>query len=135
MTLAELMAEVQRRRKMLPVLQKKAAQLEKELAVVRAEIEALGGTMPAATSVGRRQKVKAAGSARRSRPKNKVSLADAIVSVLSKSEAKPVKQIMREVVASGYKTTSRNFETIIYQTLARDNRIEKAGRGQYKLKE
>ena len=70
----------------------------------------------------------------RRRAKNTVKLADAIVGVLSKDSTLSVPQIAAAVKAAGYTSKSKTFETIIYQTVARDKRIKRAGRGQYQLK-
>lgn len=125
----ELVAEVRRRQKLLPRLQQKAARLEAELAEVRNEIRTLGGVVPVAKATGRKA------LAQRKRAQNKMSLAQAILGVLSKDEPKSVQQIIKDVQKAGYKTTSRNFSTIIHQTLAREKkRIAKVGRGLYQLK-
>ena len=43
-------------------------------------------------------------------------------------------QIADAASKAGYKSVSKTFHTIIYQTLARDKRFKRAGRGQYVLK-
>lgn len=146
LTINELIAELHRRQQQLPRLQKLAADLEKKLAGIRAEIAALGGDVSAPATAakpgikpGRKPgaKAPAAPAAKKpaSRPRNKMSLAEVLVSVLDKSHPKTVKTIMADVKAAGYKTTSENFDTIIYQTLSREKkRVEKVGRGLYKLK-
>jgi hypothetical protein len=141
LSVAELIAELRRRQQKLPRLQKLAAQLEKKLASVRAEIAALGGSIaPGASGGAARRQVRApaaktAGPKPARRPRNKMSLAEALLSVLDKNEPKSVKTIIAEIKAGGYKTTSPNFDTIVYQTIARERkRIEKVGRGLYKLK-
>lgn len=136
----DLLAELRRRQKNLPRLRKLAARLEKKLASVREEIAALGGQVFSAVSTGKlvqksgpKSAAKQAGG--RKRPRNKMNLADALVSVLEKDKPKSVKTLIADVKAAGYKTTSANFDTIVYQTLSRQkNRIVKVGRGLYKLK-
>lgn len=132
LSIDELLAQARERMSQLAKLSAKVDQLEKQLMDVRAEIKALGGDRK--PSKGARKSAAAGSSGNGSRPKNKISLAEAIVAVLSKTEPKAVKDIIADVKANGYKTTSQNFETIVYQTLAKDERIEKAGRGLYKLK-
>lgn len=140
LSIAELIAELRRRQQKLPRLQRLAARLEKQLAAVRAEIVALGGAVSIARSAaaaGRKSSAKSAGASGglRRRPRNKVSLSETLLSVLDKEKPKSVQTIIADVKAAGYKTTSPNFDTIIYQTIAREKkRIEKVGRGLYKLK-
>jgi septal ring factor EnvC (AmiA/AmiB activator) len=138
---AELVAELRRRQKKLPKLQNLAAQLEQKLAAVRAEIAALSGALApvsANDSAHNQHRTPAATLENAKpvrRPRNKMSLAEALISVLDKNEPKSVKTIIAEIKASGYKTTSANFDTIVHQTIARERkRIEKVGRGLYKLK-
>lgn len=135
---AQLVAEIARRQqKQLPRLRKQAAKLVKQLAAINAQIAELGGTVsakpqakPATKSKG---KTKAAAGGKR--PRNKISLAEAILAVLSKDKPMNAKQIIAAVKNNGYKTTSGNFETIVYQTLAREKkRVAKASRGHYVLK-
>ncbi|HMP74964.1 MAG TPA: hypothetical protein PKE12_01590 [Kiritimatiellia bacterium] len=135
LSMNELLAELARRRKQLPALQKKAARLGKQLAAVNAQIEALGGGAAAPAKPGRKPGRPAAARKPVKRARNKASLSTALLGVLSKSEPMSVKAIIEAVRKSGYKTKSKNFSTIVYQTLAREKKsVEKAGRGLYKLK-
>lgn len=144
LSIAELLAELRRRQEKLPRLQKLAANLEKKLASVRAEIAALGGQVVSTVTAGKPgrkpgPKPGAKPAAKKAtggkRPRNKMNLADALVSVLTKDRPKTVKTLIADVKAAGYKTTSANFDTIVYQTLSREkDRIVKVGRGLYKLK-
>lgn len=131
LSVAELLAELSRRQRKLPGLKRMAARLEKRLARVRAEIAALGGSgKPAAAS----HAAKASGKKPRRRPRNKITLADAIVKALVKDKPKSVPQIAADVQKAGYRSSSKTFTTIIYQTVAKDGRVKKVGRGQYVLK-
>jgi hypothetical protein len=131
LSVAELLAELSRRQRKLPGLKKMAARLQKRLARVQAEIAAFGGTVkPAAPS----RAAKAGGKKPRRRPRNKITLADAIVKTLVKDKPKSVPQIAADVQKAGYRSSSKTFNTIIYQTVAKDGRVKKVGRGQYVLK-
>lgn len=126
LSISDLIAELRRRRKLVPLMKQKAKRLEAQLAQIREEIKVLEG----ADAALKRKPVAAV-----NRGRNKVSLSRAILSVLSKDKPKSVKNIIEDVLKSGYKTTSRNFSTIVYQTLNREKKhIEKAGRGLYRLK-
>lgn len=140
LSIDELLAELTRRQSKLPRLQKKAAKLQKQLAAVTAEIEALGGAVVARAKPGRKpgpqpKAGKPAAKKAAKRPRNKMNLSVALLNVLSKSEPMSVKAIIEAIKKAGYKTSSKNFATIVYQTLAREKkRVEKVGRGIYKLK-
>ena len=68
------------------------------------------------------------------RPRNEMSLPDAMASVMSKDKAMSVSQIEAAVTKAGYRSTSSTFKTIIFQALAKDSRFKKASRGLYLLK-
>ncbi|MCO5061366.1 MAG: hypothetical protein M9963_05100 [Kiritimatiellae bacterium] len=127
LTLAELLNALNRHRKKLPALHKKADALRKKLAAVEAEIAALGGI----PSSGAKRRAPAGSR----RPRNKTNLGDAIVAVLSKDKPLSIAEIIAAVKMNGYSTTSDNFNTIVYQAIAREKRrIVKASRGLYVLK-
>jgi hypothetical protein len=69
------------------------------------------------------------------RPKNSMSLVEAIRGVLGRSgAAMKVGDIMDAVKKSGYKSSSANFRGIINQTLIKDKQFKSAARGTYGLK-
>lgn len=131
LSVADLLAELNRRRRKLPRLKRLAARLEKKLAAAYAEIQSLGGAANKAAAP--KAAAKPARKPRR-RPRNKITLADAIVKVLAKDKPKSVPQIAADVQKAGYRSSSKTFTTIIYQTVAKDGRVKKVGRGQYVLK-
>ena len=137
LSLEDLLTQLKKHQARLPKLQRQERKLLKQLASVQAEIAALGGSASALAKVARGKPGRPAAAApRRSskRPKNSMKLADAIASVLSKDKSLSVAQIAAAVKTKGYVSTSKTFDTIIYQTLARDKRVKRAGRGQYQLK-
>lgn len=69
----------------------------------------------------------------RLRPRNDSNLADALVSLLT-GKVLNVTRIAKAVQEAGYKTSSPNFRTIVNQTLIKDKRIKRVGRGQYTAK-
>ncbi len=146
--LIELVAELKKRQSRLPVLQQKAAGLRMKLDKVNAEIASLGGDVPAAKGKpGRKPGSKNAAKPGRKpgrpvgsknvkpgkRAKNSMKLSDAIVAVLPKEGSMSVKEIAQAVRAAGYSSTSKTFDTIIYQTVGKDKRVKRASRGQYTL--
>ena len=137
-SLEDLLAQLKKHQARLPKLQRLEKKLLKQLAVVQSEIAALGGAVVSSSKAvrGRKPGRPAKSASRRGgkRAKNSVTLADAIVAVLSKDKSLSVGQIAAAVKANGYVSTSKTFETIIYQTIGRDKRVKRASRGQYQLK-
>lgn len=131
LSVEELLAALKKHQQRLPKLRRQEAKLLKQLSKVQTEIRLLGEPVVSAKSSSGMASRKVAGA---KRPKNSMNLADAIVAVLSKDATLNVGQIEKAVRANGYKSTSKTFGTIIYQTLARDRRIKRASRGLYQLK-
>ncbi len=129
LSLAELLAELNRHRKKLPALRKQADALRAKLAAVEAEISTLEGAhSPAAAK-------RAGGAPKAKRPRNKTNLGEAIVAVLSKDKPMSIAEIVAAVQKNGYRTTSRNFSTIVHQAIMTEKkRIARAERGLYILK-
>lgn len=67
----------------------------------------------------------------RRRPRNEMSLADALASVL-KNKTMSVTEAAEAVQNAGYRTTSSSFRTIVNQTLLKDPRFQKVDRGRYR---
>jgi len=126
LTLDEMLAEIKRRRKTIAKLNRKRDALLKKLAAVDAEIKANGGA-----AVGGATKAPRAGA---KRPRNEMSLVDAMASVMSKEQPMSASDIEKAVLKKGYQSGSSNFKTIIFQALGKDKRFKKAARGQYVLK-
>jgi hypothetical protein len=69
------------------------------------------------------------------RARNDASLQDVIHQVLTKAGGPvSVGDIRDKVLATGYRSTSANFRGIVNQTLIKDKRFSKAGRGMYQVK-
>lgn len=134
-SIEDLQKEIERRKKKLPRLLAQAEKLEKQLESIRTEIAALGvepgKALKTARAAGGAAKAKTGGK----RPQNQQSLSEVLLSVLSKEAPKSIKQIIEDIKAAGYQTSSNNFDTIVYQAISREKeKIEKVGRGLYKLK-
>jgi hypothetical protein len=125
-SLEALEKEIGRRSKLLPSLIAKRDELNCQIA----ELETLG-------SRGRKARPGRASAKRVKRgrrAKNKLSLADALAAVLKGKKAMGVAEATEAVLASGYKTTSAAFKSIVNQTLIKDKRFGSVSRGQYALK-
>jgi len=125
-SLNDMYAEIKRRSRQLAKLHRRRKTLSRQLKVTDAAISRLGGEAQAAS-------LRAAGS-NGSRFKNKLTLADAIFKVLRKDKPTRVADILSGVQKIGYRSASKTFRTIIFQTLAKDKRFKQAGRGLYILR-
>jgi Skp family chaperone for outer membrane proteins len=137
MSITDLRAEISRREKSLTKLLKRQKDLEKELQAVTSEIEAIQGKGAGGAAVskpGSKATKKKATSSRRRRPRNKQPLADVLGEVMQGKEKLSVGDAMEAVLASGYKSSSDQFRNIVNQTLNKDTRFKKVGRGEYTLK-
>jgi hypothetical protein len=125
LSLNELERLVKTRRRALARLVRQRDAIEKQVRALDDRIAELGGPE---SHAGRN-------SHTRRRPRNGVSLPEAIYAVLSKSE-KPlsVGEIADGVSRAGYRSGSANFKGIVNQTLVKDKRFARAGRGLYRLK-
>jgi septal ring factor EnvC (AmiA/AmiB activator) len=119
-----MMAEIRRRNRTLGRLQRRRRALMNQLKKIDTEISRLGGNTAAIRGLAEGRK----------RFKNKITLADAIAKVLNKEKPIRVSEIMAGVERIGYRSASKTFRTIIFQTLAKDKRVKQAGRGLYMLK-
>lgn len=120
LSVGELESLLRKRQRELESLMKRRAKVEKKLHALDERIRAVSGS----------GFVKRGG-----RPKNEVSLVEAIESAL-KGAAKPltVGDIVDRVTASGYQSSSANFRGIVNQTLIKAKQFQNAGRGLYALK-
>jgi Tfp pilus assembly protein PilN len=119
-SIAQLEKMLTQRKSKIGSLERKRSKFVRQLDTLDAQIAALGGS---------------AGS-RGSRPRNKTTLPEAIVTVLKKHGGPmKVSDIARNALDSGYSSNSSNFRVIVNQALIKDKRFAKAGmRGTYLLK-
>lgn len=121
LSLAQLERLMRTRRSEMTRLGRKRDKLQKQLDAVDAQIASISGG--------------AGGVGSGSRARNKISLQEAILQVLSKSNGPMnVGAIMDKVSGMGYRSTSANFRGIVNQTLIKDKRFVTASRGMYQLK-
>ncbi|MDB5323509.1 MAG: hypothetical protein JWN40_5140 [Phycisphaerales bacterium] len=122
LSLAQLERLMQSRRGEMAKLTRKRDKLQKQLDAIDERIASVSG----GGSIGGRPG---------SRARNKSSLQEVILQVLSKSNGPTsVGDILDKVSATGYRSTSANFRGIVNQTLIKDKRFASAGRGMYQLK-
>jgi len=119
LSIADLEAELNRRRKVVARLERRRATVQRKLDSLDAEISRLGGL----GRLGRRG----------GRARNEHSLADMIHDVLQKGPTR-VGDIMMAVQKAGYRSSSPNFRSIVNQVLIKDRRFTAAERGIYQLR-
>jgi hypothetical protein len=118
LSLAELEKLMQSRRAEVARLSRIRDRLRKKLEGVEAKLVAVAGE-----------------SQKTTRARNHSSLQEIIHQVLAK-EGGPlsVGEILERVQVAGYRSKSDNFRGIVNQTLIKDKRLGKAGRGMYQVK-
>jgi hypothetical protein len=124
---AELQRELERRRKSGSKLEAKRAKLMAEVAALDAELDAIGITPGATSSRGRGM-----GKTGRTRARNAVSLPDAIAGAMDVGADASPSEMSAMVQKNGYKTTAANFNMMVSNAMAKDERFKRMGRGLYK---
>lgn len=119
-SISELKTEIKRRERQLTTLHRRREKAVAQLQEIDDQISELGGTATGDSPM----------SGGRKRYRNDSNLADALVDLL-KTQTLSVTQAAIDVQKAGYKTTSPNFRTIVNQTLLRDKRFKRVGRGLY----
>jgi hypothetical protein len=126
LSISEIQAELRRRQRALPALNRKRSKLLAKIATIDAKIAELGGSVGASPSMkspsGRR------GGGRR-------PAEDSLVTYLQKAlsgKTMGVAEVADAVKAAGYQTNSPNFRTIVNAALInKKHGFKRASRGQY----
>ena len=134
----QLHAEIQRRLRDLPKLTRQRDELTRQIE----ELEGLGLAKPAAEEKAPAKRrgrkpgpAKGAKGGRRRKARNAISLSDALTGAMKAKGPLSVGDAMQAVQEAGYKSNSKIFRTIVNQTLAKEKRFKKVGRGTYALAE
>jgi len=122
---AELQKELKRREKGASKLLARRAKLLEDIQALDEEIESLTGGNPGANPRRR------AGYTGRKRARNDISLPDAIAKAMDVRAVVSPKEAASLVRNNGFKTTSKNFNMMVSNALAKDKRFKRVGRGQY----
>jgi hypothetical protein len=122
LTVADLERILNSRRTALRDLIKRRSKAQKELDKIDSEIQLLTGT---------------SGQRRGRRSKNKQSLREIVLSLLTKNKkGYSLADLSRQILDSGYKTTSTNFRNVLYQCLYNTSGISHdESTGTYRYKE
>jgi hypothetical protein len=142
-SIAEMLQVLRRSQSELARLERRRKKLAASLAKTDRAIALLEGTPAAPARRGRparpgrppaTRKKRAVRAGRR--PRNKMTLVQGLLKVLSKDKPQSVPEIVASLGKIGYKSSSKTFRTIIYQTLSRNKQLfRKASRGRYVLRE
>ena len=139
LSVSDLNAELTRRRRRLPALQRRRSRAAKRLASIDAQIAELGGSVAESSrTVAKRgpgRPPKAAGRPvgrppGRRRAKNKMSLVDTLSKVVSK-EPMGIADIVDRVKKAGYKSSAKGFRSMVNIALIKNKQFKRAGRGKY----
>ncbi len=126
---ADLQKELERREKGAHKLEARRKKLLKELEAIDQELAFLGNS---GGKRGRRSSAAApAAGGKRRRARNEMSLPDAICAAMEVRATVSPKEAAELVRANGFKTTSKNFNMMVSNALAKDKRFKRIGRGQY----
>ncbi len=120
---ADLTAELQRREKDQAKLQARRKKLLAELDQLDKDLGDLNGK-PAKSAAKR--------STKAPRPKNDLTLRDALAAAVPVGESITAKEAADAIRAAGYQTNSKNFGVQVASRLAKDERFERTERGIYK---
>jgi hypothetical protein len=122
-----LKGELLRRLEALPKLIAQRDELSRQIA----ELEALAAVEEAP---GRpRARAARKGTRKAIRAKNPVTLSEALGKALKGKENTSIAEAAEAVLASGYKSKSKDFSNLVAMTLSKDKRFERTGRGQYRV--
>jgi hypothetical protein len=119
----ELQAELKRRERNAKRLVAKRNGLLMQVAEIDAELAALGKSIP-------RQLVQGVRPVRH-RARNDISLPDAIAAAMEIRARATPKEAAELVRGNGYKTTSKSFNMMVSNAMAKDQRFKRISRGQY----
>jgi hypothetical protein len=129
-----LRRELERRRRGVESLLARRDALRAEIAELDAQIRELSDEQPrAARGRGRGQGHGDRRSARLAlpRPKNAMSLPDAIAVEVEVGDSITPAEAAKRVLASGYQTTAKTFTMVVANALSKDKRFKRLGRGKY----
>lgn len=127
---AELMKELERRRKNAAKLESRRATLLAELDQVEAELALLGEAPAPRPARGKTSGRTAAGTPRK-RARNEINLPDAIAQAMEVGAQVTPNEAADLVLANGFQTTSARFNMMVSNALSKDKRFKRLSRGLY----
>lgn len=135
-TISQLKAELTRRQKALPRLERKRAKLAAALDAIDRQIADLAGE-----EIGLLKAVRIAGAAKGSRRERKSkraprpgSLKAILLAAMAGKKCLGVAEAVQAALDGGYVTQSKNFRLLVNQTLLNEPEFLKVGRGKFTAK-
>ena len=122
---ATIQAELARRQKSSKTLMRKRDKLRKELDKIEAMLEGIE-ILPSS-----RGRSSTAGTGRRRRAHNEISLGDALAQAMEVRAVVSPSEASKLVRSNGYKSTSEHFNMMVSNALSKDKRFKRIARGQY----
>jgi chromatin segregation and condensation protein Rec8/ScpA/Scc1 (kleisin family) len=123
-----LKKELARRLEDLPRLKARRDELSKQIAELQGLTAAETPPQPTtARPAGKKRR-------RARKAKNTVSLVDALAQAMEGKKSVSIAEAAEAVLASGYKSKSRDFPNLVGMTLSHDERFERVSRGCYRVK-
>lgn len=121
-SMSELQLEIRHRQRSSRALESRHARLSAKLRALEVQIEELGGNVSGKL-----------GGGRGSRPKNDMTLVEALAQVLD-GKTMSVTDVAEAVQKAGYRTNSNNFRTQVNLALIKGGKFKRVRRGQYTAK-
>ena len=132
-SIADIHAELRRRQRQAMPLVRRRAKIAAKLAKLDAQLAALGQATGGISGPVRRGPGRPPGR-RGPRAKNAMGLVPTMQKALQ-GKTMGVSEVAEAVLGSGYRTTSKNFRTVVNQTLlVNKDKFKKVGRGRYTAK-
>jgi hypothetical protein len=131
LTTAELKKELARRAQGARTHQARRQKLLAQLKTINEELVFLGTGPDGDIAAGDKLRGSVQSGPPRKRARNDIRLPDAIASSMELRAVVSPKEAARLVRANGFKTTSKNFNMMVSNALAKDKRFRRIGRGQY----
>ncbi|HZM00587.1 MAG TPA: hypothetical protein VFD43_10085 [Planctomycetota bacterium] len=125
-----LRRELERRQRGVAALFERRDSLRQEIARLDAAIAELADETPRRER-GRRDGGRKAARLALPRPRNTLSLSDAIAAEVEAGQTVSPTDAARRVLASGYRTTARKFTMVVANALSKDKRFKRLARGKY----
>lgn len=125
---SDLAAELERREKNKDALRKRREKLLQEIAFIDAQ---LGESSPVGNGRAPGRRRAANGGGPRKRARNEISLADALAQAMEVRAVVTPAEAAALVMQNGYQTSSKRFNMMVSNTLAKDERFRRVERGRY----
>lgn len=126
--MAELLAEIDARHARAEQLRAEAERVTAEMTAIEGELAAMGVEVEAGPAPRVQRE---AAAPRQPRPRNTVSLADALALAVEVRAVVSPTEAAQLVQSNGYQSTAQNFGMVVANALSKDSRFKRVNRGRY----